>query len=305
MRKVYLSLVALAMGTTTIAQNLDFEGGTWSNFPVPGTVATYSMPDPWFGTTQREQPGANSTANAMRLETENDPTLSATLTSVLQIPITNNNVAGFGTNSLNRAVSDPFPVSVDFYYQFSPVGNDTAGVVLIDVVDTMAAGNTDDVTLAQGIAVFTSAQTTWTMTSVTLNVFQAGTPTNIDFAAFSSPKDFLTLQGVTLPDPEDGTYLLVDEFVLTGNMASIAETEQYDINAYPNPASDNFRIELPDMRTNTISIMGMTGQVIKTIPVNNMNMNISVADLDNGVYFYQLKDDNGKVITTRKMVVKK
>lgn len=87
--------------------------------------------------------------------------------------------------------------------------------------------------------------------------------------------------------------------------ASVEENSTYEIKAYPNPTSDNFRIELPDTRTRTISIMGMTGQVLKTIAVNNMNVTLNVADLDNGVYFYQLKSDNGEVLTTRKLVVKK
>lgn len=304
MRKVYLAAVALFVGATANAQNLDFEAG-WNAFPV-ASAANYMMPDNWFGTTLEENPGANSTSAAMRCETENDPTLAAIFAAQLQVPITNNNICGFGQTTVDRLASDPFPTSVDLYYQFSPINNDTAGTILIDVIDTMAAGNQDDVLLAQGIAVYTAAQTTWTMTSIPLNVFQAGTPTTINISCYSSPKDFVTGFPVTLPDPEDGTYLLVDEFTFTGNQASIKEeTVAYNINAFPNPASDVFRIELPDSRTNQIDILGMTGQVIKTINVTNLNVNIDLSGLNNGVYMYQLKDNNGKVLTTRKLVVQK
>lgn len=302
MKKVYLSLIAFAFGATSMAQNLDFEAG-WGNFPIPGTVASYSMPDDWFGTSQQEQPGANSTANAMRLETENDPTLSSLLGGQ-GITITNNNVAGFAQYEQGIGGA-AFPQSIDLYYQFSPVGNDTAAIILVDIYDTLAAGASDDVLLAQGIALFTQAQGTWTTTSIPLTVFATGNHNLLSMSCYSSPKDFVTGLPFTAPDPEDGTALLVDEFTLVGNMASIEETEVYEIKAYPNPASDNFRIELPDTRTRTISIMGMTGQVLKTIAVNNMNVTLNVADLDNGVYFYQLKSDNGEVLTTRKLVVKK
>jgi hypothetical protein len=306
MKKIYLSIIALAFGTSSFAQ-LDFEqAAAWDAFPV-ASVAGYEYPADWFGTTLKETPGANSTATALRLETENDPTLAALFASALQWPITNNNVLGYGVYEQAMTGASVFPVSVDFYYQFSPVNNDTAGIVLVEVVDTMMAGTADDVTLAQGIGVYTSAQASWMMTSVPLTYFGGGTPTGMTITAVSSPKDFFTTFPVALPDPEDGTYLLVDEFVLTGNMASVDEinTESYEVNAYPNPASDNFRVELPDSRTNTISIMALTGQVVKTINVTNLNVNINVSDLDNGVYMYQLKDGNGKVLTTRKLVVKK
>ncbi len=302
MRKIYLAFAAFVVGSTSMAQNLDFEAG-WSAFPIT-TVANYMIPDDWFGTTQQLQPGANSTANALKLETENDPTFAALLGGQ-GITITNNNVAGYGLYEQGIGGA-AFPISVDFYYQFAPVNNDTAAIVLVNVIDTMAAGTSDDVTLAQGVGLYTQTQAAWTMTSVPLTVFATGTHHIIEISAYSSPKDFVTGLPFTAPDPEDGTAFHMDEISLVGNMASIDEnTEVYEINAYPNPASDNFRIELPDSRTRTISIMGMTGQVLKTIAVNNMNVNVNVSDLDNGVYFYQLKDGSGDILTTRKMVVKK
>ena len=93
---------------------------------------------------------------------------------------------------------------------------------------------------------------------------------------------------------------------VTYTNASINEIEaSYEIKAYPNPASDIFRIELPDSRTNQIDILGLTGQVVKTINVTNLNVTVDLSDLNDGVYMYQLKDNNGKVLTTRKLVVQK
>ncbi|MCB0477771.1 MAG: T9SS type A sorting domain-containing protein [Crocinitomicaceae bacterium] len=303
MRKIYLSMIALACGTISMAQNLDFEAG-WTPFFQGQTVATYMTPDDWFGFMQQEQPGANSTANAMRLETENDAALSTFLAAQAQITVTGNNVAGFGLYEQGIGGA-AFPVSVDFYYQFSPVGNDTLGTVLVEVYDTMAAGNTDDVLLAQGIGFYTTSQTTWMTTSIPLTVIATGTHNLLTISAYSSPKDFVSGFPFAVPDPQDGTYLLMDEITLVGNMASVEENDDYAVNAYPNPASDNFRIELPDMSARTISVINMTGQVMKTIPVNNLNVTVNVADLESGVYFYQLKGDDGATIATKKIIVKK
>ena len=304
MRKIYLAIAALVCGTTSMAQNLDFEAG-WTAFPV-SSVAGYEYPDDWFATSLREQPGANTTGNAMKLETEDDATLAATLAQAFSINFTNTNVSGFAQYSQGIG-GTAFPTSVDYYYQFSPVGNDTAAIVFVEVYDTLSAGNTDDVLLAQGIALYSNAQATWAMGSVPLTVFATGNHNLISISAYSSPKDFITLGGgAQLPDPEDGTTFLIDEIVLTGNMASTIEnTKAYAVNAYPNPASDVLRIELPDSKTKTISVISLTGQVLKTIAVNNLNVTMNVSDLENGIYMYQMKDDNGKVLTTKKLVVRK
>ncbi|MEZ4937509.1 MAG: T9SS type A sorting domain-containing protein, partial [Crocinitomicaceae bacterium] len=87
--------------------------------------------------------------------------------------------------------------------------------------------------------------------------------------------------------------------------ASVNENDEYVVRAYPNPASDNFRIELPDMTARTISVISMTGQVLKTINVNNLNVTVNVSDLESGVYFYQLKGDNGMTLATKKIIVKR
>jgi len=60
-------MIALAVGTTSIAQNYDFEGA-WT----PLGYASYEDPADWSGIAIKEQPGANATANALRCETIND-----------------------------------------------------------------------------------------------------------------------------------------------------------------------------------------------------------------------------------------
>ena len=78
--------------------------------------------------------------------------------------------------------------------------------------------------------------------------------------------------------------------------------------AYPNPASSvvNFDYNLNPSDKATVSIYNLLGQEVKSISVNPLQerLTISVADLNEGIYFYNLFV-NGSTMKTEKFVVKK
>lgn len=75
-------------------------------------------------------------------------------------------------------------------------------------------------------------------------------------------------------------------------------------NIYPNPASDVIRIEGNVLNT-TIEIIDITGRVISSEP---SGANLFIADvslLDNGYYFVNIKDEEGKSVSVQKIEVLK
>ncbi len=76
-----------------------------------------------------------------------------------------------------------------------------------------------------------------------------------------------------------------------------------DINAYPNPASDNITITFPSSNDGSLSIYDMTGKVIFTtnIEANTTSYNMNLSEFKTGIYFYELTIDNTTV--SRKLSV--
>jgi len=70
-----------------------------------------------------------------------------------------------------------------------------------------------------------------------------------------------------------------------------------EINVYPNPVNSQLTIEIKE-QIKSISILGITGKTIKVINDNSKVINVS--DLTIGVYFLQVKTNNG--ILTKKFI---
>ncbi len=71
--------------------------------------------------------------------------------------------------------------------------------------------------------------------------------------------------------------------------------------AYPNPASDVLNIKMGE-NVEAVSIISMDGKVVSTQVVNGTTVSVPVADLNAGVYFYEVQTANG---TVRHTFVKK
>ena len=77
------------------------------------------------------------------------------------------------------------------------------------------------------------------------------------------------------------------------------------ISLYPNPAATTITIETVSTNNSTIAILDVTGKMVKELKFTANKITISVTDLDNGIYFYNIYDVNGNVTNTNKFVVAK
>jgi hypothetical protein len=78
-------------------------------------------------------------------------------------------------------------------------------------------------------------------------------------------------------------------------------TTESKFSVYPNPASQAITLNyISDLKINEAKIYDVTGRVVKSIENIRMGENsISVAELENGCYFLQVKDESGTPSTKR------
>ena len=93
---------------------------------------------------------------------------------------------------------------------------------------------------------------------------------------------------------------------LTDNPAvsSIKEIEDsFGMKVYPNPASDLINVSLNKTTNATISVVDVTGKIVKSSLVNGLTTSINTVGLSNGVYYVNVTD--GTSVSTQKVVIRK
>lgn len=96
------------------------------------------------------------------------------------------------------------------------------------------------------------------------------------------------------------------DWLKTAVYVSIAEFNvASNISLYPNPAATEITIETELNNNNSISILDVTGKLVKEIRFTTNKINLSVSNLDNGIYFYNVYDVEGNVLHSNKFIVAK
>lgn len=65
------------------------------------------------------------------------------------------------------------------------------------------------------------------------------------------------------------------------------------IQVYPNPVSDS--VTFSNIKTGVISISDISGKVVESITVTEGNASLNMSNYNAGIYFYQVKSDNGLI----------
>ena len=84
----------------------------------------------------------------------------------------------------------------------------------------------------------------------------------------------------------------------------------YDVKAYPNPAIDNFTLEMNGLDNGeyNLKIYSIIGKNIKSVPFRiegDTKLNITTTDLDAGTYIYRIVNAENKNLLTRRIIVVK
>lgn len=272
MKKLLLSVALIAASFVSNAQiivNGDFEAAAT---PIIPGIATQTLG--WgTGLYTMETTGAYAGTQSLKLSTIVDTNVAG------QIGSPSDTIPGFAFQVKNGAITNPQNLSISFAYKFTRVASDT-GVVIVNLYDTLLAGDADDVVLYQGFAEFTATTSAWgTMTIPVAAISGAtGTVNQFYFVAVSSNN--------ALPTP--GTTLWLDN--ITTGFVGLEENEVITASVYPNPASDILNIKMNE-EVASVVITALDGKTVAT--ENSTSINISA--LNTGMYLYTITGVSGKV----------
>ena len=74
---------------------------------------------------------------------------------------------------------------------------------------------------------------------------------------------------------------------------------------YPNPATSIINFELPNTDNYNIQIFSFLGKKMTELANTNGKTTVNLSDYTRGMYIYQLRDHNGKMIESGKFQVSK
>lgn len=195
------------------------------------------------------------------------------------------------------------PIGFCGYYQYAPVGNDTAlGLVTFSYFDTLAGQR------VQSDSFWVKFTPTATYTPFAIPFDLSSFPHDPDTAYVMFSSSDLTYEDITQSTIGIGSVLMLDElnFLRVGD-AIDASFEKEAFHLYPNPATTtlNLRWEIATHQQASIWLYDLQGRVIKhkPLPPGSTHTQVSVSDLPQGMYIVKWLDEEGKVWGSEKVVV--
>jgi hypothetical protein len=70
---------------------------------------------------------------------------------------------------------------------------------------------------------------------------------------------------------------------------------------YPNPANNNICIEATNS-IESVTVYDMMGALVEIVPANSRTINVNTANLNNGVYFFSIRQNDGSVCNQRVVI---
>ena len=208
---------------------------------------------------------------------------------------------GIGTNAkvdiLAQTISGGYPFTLrpnafTGWYKYTPQNNDSC--IFLALLTKTTGSNKDTI----GTAVFIGhTQANYTNFYTQFFYFSPDDPDTAFVIALTSA-NFLGAQ--------TGSVLFADDLDFTLN-TGVPSVEDFDeiVKAYPNPAKDEFNIELKHSHTGDyLKVFNVLGNNIVTIPVKSSTIKINTAGLSNGLYFYRLENEKQQPIVSGKFSVK-
>lgn len=124
---------------------------------------------------------------------------------------------------------------------------------------------------------------------------------NLTYTSSVAPDSCMIVLKASGTTPTNNDYLWVDNLAFSGSVTGINNLENNisDVSIFPNPATENFTIELNVKKASPINfkLVDLTGKLIKEINAGevfgNYKTSISITDIAKGSYFLKISSDDG------------
>ena len=290
MKKIYITLISIAISTSMSAQlsNLDLE--TWTD------NGSYDDPDGWFT--------ANQGAGILGFAPPVEKITSSPSEGLAAAKMTTVDCA----SCPSVGAPDPLPgfiqqetaytamaTSVTFDYKYNGVAGDWgAAVVQLTVWDPV---NDSIIIVAQALDTIATNSTSWSSKTMQFAYVNSLTPDSIKINFAGSIGGISA--DTTLPAPQSGTELSIDALTISSPSAVSVDELSVDGDIYY--ANDMIHVILTETPNGTISIYDLTGKQVYNSYANNINTIIYTNMYDKGIYLVKI-EDKGKTLV-KKVVI--
>ncbi len=189
-------------------------------------------------------------------------------------------------------VSQQRPATFDYYSKYTPVGTDSAWV-LISV--THWNGTTRD-TIATGYDNISTAVSAYALRSVTLTynpTFATTFPDTISIL-FSASSGFA---------PQIGSALWVDALSFNGYVGLEESTRDNGVSVYPNPSATITQFDVTTDNASQVVVYDMTGREVRRENFFGKSARVNSAQLADGAYTYSIVNDQQEVLSRGQFAV--
>ncbi len=98
--------------------------------------------------------------------------------------------------------------------------------------------------------------------------------------------------------------ILPRDFNDISESTSVKDLNTNTLQVYPNPTSGILNFNLTENNT-TINIIDITGKTLKTVKTNSTKVSVNLNTFANGLYFYNVIDNEGNTVATNRFVIAK
>ena len=175
------------------------------------------------------------------------------------------------------------PVALQGWFEYAPSGSDSAQMSIV-LTKWDAAGDSE---ILVGYADYYagSAVNSWTQFGTTVTYLSNAVPDTVLLLFFASGSS----------NPQVGSKLWLDDLSYSYYPLDIAKTQNTTINVYPNPASSQIIFDNQSSKAQTLNLYAASGQVVKSVALNEGINTIDVKNLAAGYYIIGANAANGVV----------
>jgi hypothetical protein len=292
MKKLYISLVAVALSTVSFAQLTNLGLESWT------AGSGYEDPDGWQTVNQFAgqifitPPVTKVTTDpAEGMYSASMATRYCAICGTLGVPIDTIPGIMIQDQSINGK-----PISVSFKYKYAGVNGDNGGAfVELTKWDSMLA---DAEVIGSGFTIITSNSATWVDVTVNIDYVSATMPDSISITFFSSAR--AVTQDDAFPPSGINSTLTVDAISVSMPVGIVEEANEIEASVYV--SNNQLVIQTEDLVGASFEVYSVTGQRMMQSVINNSTELIAIDELTSGIYLVKVISDQGTV--TKKVFVK-